>query len=61
LRNDEVNMKAIVPHAGVDRRILLSTLAPLPALLFPTGSDAQAQLRECRSSRGMMDQRSSDH
>ena len=39
-------MKAIIPHAGVNRRILLSTLAALPALagtLLPTASDAQAQ------------------
>jgi hypothetical protein len=46
LRNNEVKMKAIVPHAGVDRGILLSTSATLHALLFPTGLAAQAQLRE---------------
>ena len=39
-------MKAIIPHAGVNRRVLLSTLAALPALggpLLSTASDAWAQ------------------
>jgi hypothetical protein len=42
-------MKAIISHAAVNRRVLLSTLAALPALagpLLPTASNAQAQSPE---------------